>query len=107
MPSQTEIRDAVTAQIIQALEAEVLPWRRPWRTTVGGSQPGRHSNFASRKAYQGVNPLLLEFHALHWVCYPVGGERLTSGTRSVAPSASDHLGWKRVIGAAGWSSGSL
>ena len=64
MPSQTEIRDEVTARIIQALEADVLPWRRPWRTIVGGSQPGRHSNLASRKPYQGVNPLLLEFHAL-------------------------------------------
>lgn len=64
MPSQTEIRDEVTTRIIQALEAEVLPWRRPWRTTVGGSQPGRHSNVVSRKPYQGVNPLLLEFHAL-------------------------------------------
>jgi len=64
MPSQTEIRDEVTARIIQALEADVLPWRRPWRTTVGGSQPGRHSNVASRKAYQGVNPILLELHAM-------------------------------------------
>jgi antirestriction protein ArdC len=62
--SQSQIRDDVTARIIQALEADVLPWRRPWRTAVGGSQPGRHSNVASRKAYQGVNPLLLEFHAL-------------------------------------------
>ena len=64
MPSQTEIRDEVTAQIIQALEADVLPWRRPWRTTTGGSQPGRHSNVASRKPYQGVNPILLELHAM-------------------------------------------
>ena len=64
MPSQAQIRDEVTARMIEALEAEVLPWRRPWRTTVGGSQPGRHSNVASRKPYQGVNPLLLEFHAL-------------------------------------------
>ena len=64
MPSQSQIRDDVTARIIEALEAEVLPWRRPWRTTVGGSQPGRHSNVASRKPYQGVNPILLELHAM-------------------------------------------
>ena len=64
MPSQSQIRDEVTARIIQALEADVLPWRRPWRTTVGGSQPGRHSNVASRKPYQGVNPILLELHAM-------------------------------------------
>ena len=63
MPSQTDIRDEVTARIVEALEADLLPWRRPWRAT-GGSQPGRHSNVASRKPYQGVNPLLLELHAL-------------------------------------------
>jgi hypothetical protein len=64
MPTQTAIRDEVTARIITALEQNLLPWRRPWRTTVGGSQPGRHSNVASKRPYQGVNPLLLELHAL-------------------------------------------
>lgn len=64
MPSQTAIRDDVTARIVAALEADLLPWRRPWRATVGGSQPGRHSNVASRKAYSGINPVLLEIHAL-------------------------------------------
>ena len=65
MPTQTEIRQQVTQQIIAALEQNLLPWRRPWRaTTASASQPGRHSNVASRKAYQGVNPLLLELHAM-------------------------------------------
>jgi antirestriction protein ArdC len=64
MPSQSQIRDDVTRRIVEALEANLLPWRRPWRTTVGGNQPGRHSNFASHRAYQGVNPLLLELHSL-------------------------------------------
>jgi antirestriction protein ArdC len=65
MPSQTEIRQQVTQQIITALEQNLLPWRRPWRPTMASaSQPGRHSNLASRKAYQGVNPLLLELHAM-------------------------------------------
>jgi antirestriction protein ArdC len=31
---------------------------------VGGSQPGRHSNVASRKPYRGVNLILLDLHAL-------------------------------------------
>ena len=62
MPSQTQIRDEVTAKIITALESNLLPWRRPWRS---GSQPGRHSNAVSRRPYQGVNPLLLELHALN------------------------------------------
>jgi hypothetical protein len=56
MPSQAQIRDEVTARIVQALEADLLPWRRPWRAAGGGSQPGRHSNVASRKPDQGVRP---------------------------------------------------
>jgi antirestriction protein ArdC len=65
MPSQTEIRRQVTQQIVAALEQNLLPWRRPWRAAMpSASQPGRHSNVASRKAYQGVNPLLLELHAM-------------------------------------------
>jgi len=62
MPSQTEIRQEVTDRIIQALESDLLPWRRPWQ--VSGSQPGRHSNIASRKPYNGLNPMLLEIHAV-------------------------------------------
>ena len=62
MPSQSEIREQVTRQIVAALESEILPWRRPWKSS--GSQPGRHSNVASRKPYQGINPMLLEIHAL-------------------------------------------
>ena len=78
MPTnQTAIRDDVTARIVQALEAGTAPWRRPWRLTVGGSQPGRHSAVASRMPYQGVNPLLLELHAMRhgfqsrwWATFP-------------------------------------
>jgi antirestriction protein ArdC len=31
---------------------------------ASGSQPGRHSNVASKHPYQGINPILLEIHAL-------------------------------------------
>ena len=63
MPTQTDIRSDVTARIIQALESDLLPWRRPWKT--GSAQPGRHSNVASKKPYTGLNPMLLEIHAIH------------------------------------------
>jgi antirestriction protein ArdC len=63
MPSQSQIRDEVTARIIAALESNLLPWRRPWRAMASG-QPGRHSNVASKHPYQGINPMLLELHAL-------------------------------------------
>ena len=88
MPNQTAIRDDVTARIIQALEvqppslAAALAGDR-----AGGSQPGRHSNVASRKPYQGVNPLLLELHAMrHWVSRPGGGARSRCGRASAATS---------------------
>ena len=61
MPTQSEIRDEVTARIIHALEADLLPWRRPWSS--GSAQPGRHSNVATKRSYQGVNHILLEIHA--------------------------------------------
>ena len=62
MPTQSQIRDEVTKKIIQALEADILPWRRPWH--LSGNQPGRHSNVASRNPYSGLNPMLLEIHAI-------------------------------------------
>src|SRR5208282_2764648 len=61
MPTQSQIRDEVTARIIQALEADLFPWRRP--CSSGSAQPGRHSNVATKRPYQGVNHILLELHA--------------------------------------------
>ena len=62
MPTQTEIRDEVTQKIITALESNLLPWRRPW--SGGSTQPGWHSNVATKRAYAGLNPMLLEIHAI-------------------------------------------
>lgn len=58
MASQTDLRRQITDQIIQALEKNILPWRRPWRTS------GRHRNALTHRPYSGVNPLLLELHAM-------------------------------------------
>ncbi len=60
MPSQTQLREQITAKIIAALEGNVLPWRKPW---VSARNTGRPSNVATQRAYSGVNPLLLELHA--------------------------------------------
>ena len=54
------IYQAVTDRIIAQLENGVIPWRKTWR----GSEP---INYVSRKAYRGINLLLL----------PYGGEWLT------------------------------
>lgn len=57
MPTQNEIRDAVTSKIIAALENNLRPWRRPWIVTPNAGHP---TNVISKKLYTGVNPLLLE-----------------------------------------------
>jgi antirestriction protein ArdC len=58
MPSQNDIRQSITNQIIAALESgSVPPWRRPWRL---GKNSGAHANIVSRRTYKGLNPLLLD-----------------------------------------------
>lgn len=61
MSSQTQLRSEITANIIDAIENKnLLPWRRPW---AAGRSSGRHSNVQGR-AYSGINPLILEVHAM-------------------------------------------
>ena len=52
--SRTDLYDALTSQLITALEAGTPPWRKPW-TAAGGFLPLRHEG----TAYRGVNILLL------------------------------------------------
>jgi antirestriction protein ArdC len=61
MPSQSQIRQQITAQIISALERDLVPWRRPWNISKNS---GRPANVLSKRPYNGINPLLLELHAL-------------------------------------------
>ncbi len=102
--SQTQIRDEVIARIVQALESNLLPWRRPWRTSVGGNQPGRHSNVTSNRPYQGVNPLLLELHAMRlgltsrwWGTFPMW-KSLGCDTKKRPPEVEEgHWGCRVVF----------
>jgi hypothetical protein len=58
MPSQSDIRQAITDQIIAALESgKVPPWRRPWRI---GKNAGAPANVVTKRAYRGLNPILLD-----------------------------------------------
>jgi antirestriction protein ArdC len=58
MPSQNEIRQAITDSIISALESgNVPPWRRPWKL---GKNAGAHANVVSKRSYRGLNPILLD-----------------------------------------------
>jgi antirestriction protein ArdC len=61
MPSQNDIRAAITQQIISALESgNVPPWRRPWKL---GKNAGAPANVVSKRSYRGLNPILLSLHA--------------------------------------------
>jgi len=57
MPSQNDIRQNVTTQLLEALESGVTPWRRPW---ASDKNAGQSANVVSGKPYRGVNPLLLD-----------------------------------------------
>jgi len=61
MPSQSEIRQQITAKIISALENNVMPWRRPWKQS---KNTGRPANVVSKRPYSGINPLLLELDSM-------------------------------------------
>ena|SRR5208337_1235438 len=61
MPNQNDIRQAITNQIISALESgPVPPWRRPWRI---GKNAGAPANVVTKRSYRGLNPILLSLHA--------------------------------------------
>ena len=61
MSAQQQLRQSITEQIVAALETgDTPPWRRPWRV---GPNAGFPANVVSRKAYRGINPILLELAA--------------------------------------------
>jgi antirestriction protein ArdC len=61
MPSPSEIRQQITQKIVEALEENTIPWRRPWMISKNA---GRPSNVMSRRAYNGINILLLDLHRM-------------------------------------------
>lgn len=70
MASQTQIRQQITDQFIEALEAGgIPPWRKGWACQTGGLP----TNLVSKRRYSGVNVLLLQmasarhgFTSKHW-----------------------------------------
>lgn len=62
MPSQNEIRERITGQIVEALSKGGLPpWRMPWRSDPNSGYP---CNIVSKKKYSGINPLLLQLASM-------------------------------------------
>jgi antirestriction protein ArdC len=74
MPSQAQLRESITKQIIEALESGGLPpWRRPWSNDPAS---GPACNVVSRKPYYGINPLVLacasarhNLHSKYWATW--------------------------------------
>jgi len=62
MPSQQEIRQAITNRIVEALKnGNLPPWRQTWRNDPNCGQP---ANIVSQKTYRGINPLLLQIASM-------------------------------------------
>lgn len=62
MSKTQEIRNKINAKLVAVLESgETLPWRRPWRLDRNSGVP---ANVVSKRAYRGINPLLLDLASM-------------------------------------------
>lgn len=57
--SSKQIQEDITSKIIESLKQGTIPWRKPWSSSPNSGAP---TNYVSRKAYRGINPLILELH---------------------------------------------
>jgi antirestriction protein ArdC len=63
----SKVHDIITEKIIKELEKGSIPWKRPWKTS--GLLP---TNLVSKKAYRGINTLLLSlsgFESPYWLTF--------------------------------------
>lgn len=66
----SKVYEIVTERIIKMLEAGVVPWRKPWRSS-GLSAGARPLSMSTGKAYKGVNafmlhPIVCGFSSRYW-----------------------------------------
>jgi len=86
---------AVTARIIEALEAGVVPWHKPWRSFAGNAP----RSMSTGKAYQGVNVWTLGATAMmrgysspYWITFKQAKER--GGSVRKGEKGSPVVFWK-------------
>jgi antirestriction protein ArdC len=65
------VQEVITDRFLQCLKSGKIPWRMPWKV-------GHAKNLVSKKAYQGVNALMLsmaggEFFVTYKQCVALGG----------------------------------
>ena len=58
-PDRINLYAEITNRIIAELEAGCVPWVRPWNTDGAGVSVGMPRNAATRRAYSGINILIL------------------------------------------------
>lgn len=97
MSGKQDAYDVVTARIVEALEAGVVPWARPWRT-LDGYGP---TSLGSGKAYRGVNVMTLGvtgmmrgYESQYWTTFRQAKE--LGGTVRKGEKASPVVFWKIV-----------
>lgn len=56
---RTNLYDEITGKIIAELEAGRFPWAQPWGKTTAGAPLGLPQNASTRRAYSGINILIL------------------------------------------------
>jgi antirestriction protein ArdC len=62
MPSQAEIRESITADLIALLKKGTKPWQRPWSSDPACC--GLPRSISTGRAYSGINVLILEAAAM-------------------------------------------
>jgi len=62
MPSQNEIRQQITNDLIASIEKGTMPWKRPWASD--SNAPGLHTSLSTGSAYRGINQWILTAAAI-------------------------------------------
>jgi antirestriction protein ArdC len=93
-----DVYKLVTDRIIEALEAGIVPWNRPWKTGVGNNGP---RSLASGKPYRGVNVWILAataalrgYDSSYWATFKQVKER--GGTVRKGEKGTQIVLWKPV-----------
>ena len=79
-----DVATIVTERIIDQLEKGTVPWRKPW------SQHGGPANLVSKKAYRGVNLILLSMLGYDQPWF-VTGKQLQELGGSIKPEEKPHM----------------
>ena len=85
--------EAVTARIIEALKAGIIPWAKPWKT-IGSNDPFPR-NFRTGAPYRGANVLILwssPYASPYWLTFKQAKE--LGGTVRKGEKGTQILFWK-------------